>query len=68
MNPGEAEEGIRQIAVPLFGRMEYGAIRSNAEVDLEEAEIQNSAVVHKCDQPHDRRDEHQRVQREMNRP
>src|ERR1700689_16396 len=68
MKSGEAEEGIRQIAMQVLCRMEYGAIGCNAEINLKEAEIQNSAVIHERDQPHDRRDEHQRVQNEMNRP
>ena len=61
VKPGDAKQGIRQIAVQVLRRMEYGAVGFDAEIDLKEAEIQNSAVVHKRNQPHDRRNEQQRV-------
>jgi hypothetical protein len=46
----------------VLGRMKYGTVRWNAEIDLEETKIKNAAVVNKGDDSHNRDYEHQRVE------
>src|SRR3984957_3525592 len=68
METCKPKEGVGQIAVQVLGGVEYGAVGFDPEVDLEQAEVQYSAVIDECDQSDDGDDEHQHLQREMHNP
>src|ERR1700730_14587670 len=63
VDTGKRKQGIGQVAVQVLGGMEYGLVGRNAEVDLEQSKIKNTAVVNEGDDSHNRDHEHQCVQR-----
>jgi len=50
MNPNQRKQGVRQVAVDILGGMENRAVGSNAEVYLEQTEIEYTTVP---DEGHD---------------
>ena len=63
----ECEERIRQISVNILGGLKYCGVFLDPETEIKEAEMENAAMINEGHETDDRDDEHQRIERQMNR-
>ena len=64
---GKCKQCIRQIAVDIFGRREYGPIFFDAEVEVKEPKVEDPAVVNERDNPDDGDHEHEHIKGQVYR-
>jgi len=65
VNSNQGEQGVGQIPVNIFGRMKNCAVGWNSEIDLEQAEIERTAMPDERYDSDNRNDEHQQVEQAM---
>jgi len=63
MYTGKGEECIGQVSVHVLGRSKHRPVGWEAEVKVKKAEGEYTAVPNECHHAHDRRDEHQCIER-----
>jgi hypothetical protein len=67
MYTGKCEECIGQVSMDVLRRSKHRPVGWDTEIKMKYAEIEYTAMPNECHHTHDRRDEHQGIERQVHR-